>query len=318
MSTKQNQVATQKVIFGPVPSRRLGMSLGVDIVPMKVCSYDCIYCEVGKTTNRTLLRKEYVPEDVVSRALEEYFAQEHDERLDYITIAGSGEPTLNSKIGAFIRKLKQLTDTPVAVLTNGSLFYDPEVRKDLMHADLVIPSLDAVTESVFRKINRPVSGLNIEDITEGIRRFTEEFQNEVWLEILFVKGVNEGFSEVESLAKATRRINPNKTQITTVVRPSGVGHAPPVDAYRLHEIAMMFDGHVEVVADFNRKNQPAYKERRADEIKAMLRIRPVTLDDLSASLGVHRNEVLKYLDQIGKEHRIRETEFLGKSYFTLD
>ena len=305
-------------VFGPVPSRRLGMSLGVDLVPMKVCSYDCVYCELGKTTLKTIERKEYVSEEQVTRALVEYFAGGRTDGLDYVTFAGSGEPTLNTKLGGVIRKVKDLTETPIAVLTNGSLLVDPEVRDELMQADLVIPSLDAAAQNVFKKVNRPAPGMEAEDVIRGIRQFIREFRGDVWLEILFVRGVNDGRNHIEVLAEAARSIAPAKVQLTTVIRPPGIGHAPPVSSEGLHRIASMFEGDVEVVADFDRKDNRAYSEERSDAIAAMLRIRPVTLEDLSASVGLHRSEVLKYLDQLRKEHSVLEVEFLGKTYFFIE
>ena len=137
-----------KNIFGPVPSRRLGMSLGVDLIPFKTCSYDCIYCELGKTTNKTSARKEYISKDIIFKQLEEYLVL-LDSPPDYITISGSGEPTLNSKLGEIIRHIKGITKIPVAVLTNSSLLFMDEVRKDLLEADIVLPSLDAVSSNIF-------------------------------------------------------------------------------------------------------------------------------------------------------------------------
>lgn len=318
MNWKEDKELPVNPIFGPVPSRRLGMSLGVDLCPMKVCSYDCIYCELGRTTYKTIERREYVPKSRVIKALEIYFMERKSDGLDYVTFAGSGEPTLNSSLGAVIRKVKKLTNTPVAVLTNGSLLLDPKVRSELAPADLVIPSLDAATRECFRKINRPVLKVKVEDVIEGVRLFSREFHNEIWLEILFVEGVNDHSSEVEKLVEHVDEIQPSKVQISTVVRPPGVGHAPPVNADRLQKIASSFKGCVEIVSEFDRKVIPAYSEKRVDEIKAMLRIRPATLEDISASLGIHRNEVVKYLEQVCKDHTIRQTEFLGKIYFTMD
>ncbi|MHA1568752.1 MAG: radical SAM protein [Alphaproteobacteria bacterium] len=317
MSKKTENEAGQHVIFGPVPSRRLGMSLGVDVIPMKVCSYDCVYCELGKTTQHTMERKTYTSPETVIRAMEAYFAENRGARLDYVTFSGSGEPTLNAEIGRFIRRAKQLTDTPVAVLTNGSLFYDPEVRRDLMLADLVVPSLDAVKQDVFVKVNQPAPGLMVSDIVSGIQQFCRDFSGETWLEILFVEGINDRPDHVRQLAEATRWIAPTKIQLTTVVRPPGFGHAPPVGVEKLHEMASLFTGNVEVVAELERRESGAYQEEKGDEIIAMLKIRPMTVEDLSSSTGMHRNEVIKYLDQLRREHSVQETAFSGKTYFTV-
>ncbi len=306
------------IIFGPVPSRRLGMSLGVDIVPMKICSYDCIYCEVGKTTTKTIERSEYVEEEAVVRALEEYFAERHEGRLDYVTFSGSGEPTLNNKIGALIRRLKELTDTPVAVLTNGSLLYRQDVQDDLLGADLVIPSLDAVDQQMFLRVNQPDASLQVTKVLWGIQQFRRLFAGEMWLEILLVKGVNDDPKHIQSLTEAALWINPTKIQLTTVVRPSGHGFAPALSDDELRQIADQFKGQVEVIGRFNRRDNPAYGENKCERIEAMLKIRPMTLDDIAATTGMHRNEVLKYLDQLRVDHIVKNEAFDGSTFYTVD
>jgi wyosine [tRNA(Phe)-imidazoG37] synthetase (radical SAM superfamily) len=128
----------KRIIYGPVPSRRLGISLGVDIVPFKTCSYDCIYCQLGRATNHTIKRGSFVPIDSVLKQIKDVVDQNSD--IDYITFSGSGEPTLNSDTGEIICKIKDFTSIPIAVLTNGSLLWQQQVRKDLSSADLVVPS----------------------------------------------------------------------------------------------------------------------------------------------------------------------------------
>ena len=315
--THEQDDDSQNVIFGPVPSRRLGMSLGIDVIPMKTCSYDCIYCEIGKTTERTLERKSYVDPDAVIRAMERYFAENPETRLDYVTFSGSGEPTLNSDLGRFIRKAKELTRPPVAVLTNGSLLHDPQVRRDLSEADLVVPSLDAVWQRPFVKVNQPAPGLEVETVVAGIEQFAREFGGEIWLEILLVDGVNSDVEHVRALAEVAGRIAPTRTQLTTVVRPPGTGRAPPVGAERLRELAAHFTGSIEVVADVQRRDNPAYQEEKGERIVAMLKIRPMTVADISSSTGMHGNEVLKYLDQLRREHAVQQSQFEGKEYFSI-
>ena len=237
---------TRDIIFGPVASRRLGVSLGVDIVPSNVCSFDCVYCELGGTTKKTVERREYIASTEVDEALDEFFL-EGSPHLDYVTFSGSGEPTLHSDISHFIRKVKSLTDTPVAVITNGSLLPDPQVRADLAGADLIIPSLDAATQYLFASINRPVHGIKVEDVIEGIRLLVKENPSEVWLEILMVQGLNDRDSEIEALADAAKRISPARIQIGTVVRPPAQGDAYPVDEADLDRIAASFEGRVEII-----------------------------------------------------------------------
>ncbi len=297
-------------------SRRLGVSLGIDVVPSNVCSFDCIYCELGGTAKKTAERKEYVPTAEVDAALEEFFAG-YKAHIDYVTFSGSGEPTLHSNIAHFIDKVKSLTDTPVAVLTNGSLLIDPRVRADLMGANLIIPSLDAATQEVFAGVNRPVHGIKVAEIIEGIRLLVREFEGEVWLEILIVEGVNDGEAEIEALARAARRIGPSRTQIGTVVRPPAQGDVAPVDTERLEEIASRFAGRVETIPAFRSVGERDHSKRQVERIIAMLKIRPETLDELSSSLGMHPRELLKYIDALEESEGIREVEYEGKTYYAV-
>ncbi|GAI41014.1 unnamed protein product, partial [marine sediment metagenome] len=159
-------------IFGPVPSRRLGFSLGVDTIPFKTCSLNCIYCQLGRTINKTIQRKEYIAADDILREIKKVLRE--GKRIDYITFSGSGEPTLNSEIRRIISRIKQLTSIPLAILTNGTLLYRPRIREDLMEADLVIPSLDTVTQEIFEMVNRPHPSLKIEKVITGIDSFSQE------------------------------------------------------------------------------------------------------------------------------------------------
>ena len=184
-----------KYLFGPVPSRRLGISLGVDLVTHKICSLDCVYCECGSTTNLTCERKEYVPLKDVLKELEHYF--ENNQNPDYITFSGSGEPTLNTTIGKVIEFIKKNKKTvSVALLTNGTLFSKKDVRDDVMNADLIIPSLDAVSAQAFRKINRPCPDLNLEEYIQGLsdlrNEFNKLFKNEKEAKILDTAVDSEG------------------------------------------------------------------------------------------------------------------------------
>ena len=167
--------ANKSHIYGPVPSRRLGFSLGIDLVPYKTCSYDCIYCQLGKTTNKTIERKEYVPKDAVLSQLEGILKTNH--AIDYITFSGSGEPTLNSSLGELLKEIKKMTNIKIAILTNASLLSDPGLRTELLPADLVVPSLDAASSETFSRINRPHSAVEFDRMVTGLLKFREEFNN---------------------------------------------------------------------------------------------------------------------------------------------
>jgi len=184
-----------KYLFGPVPSRRLGMSLGVDLVPKKVCSLNCVYCEVGRTTTLTIERKEYIKYDKIIEELTNYF--NNNPEPDYITFSGYGEPTLNIRIGDIIQFIKQnKPGIPIAILTNGTLLYDKKVRKELMDADVVLPSLDAATEKGFLKINRPPKTLTLEKYIQGLITFRKEYKGKIWLEIFILPNYNDSEKEL--------------------------------------------------------------------------------------------------------------------------
>ena len=205
-------------LYGPVPSRRLGGSLGIDLVPHKICTYDCIYCQIGKTTKKTLTRKEYVPVKEITEEVER-FLKEGAASIDYLSLTGSGEPTLHSQIRSVIEGIKAITSIPVAVITNGSLLYEEEVRQDLLRADLVLPSLDAVSPEVFRKINRPRKGFSVDKVIEGLVEFRNVYKGRIWLEILFCKGINDGKEELLRMKNVVDRVRPDRIHLNTVVRP---------------------------------------------------------------------------------------------------
>ena len=300
-------------IFGPVPSRRLGFSLGVDTIPFKTCSLNCIYCQLGRTINKTIQRKEYIAADDISREVEEVLRE--GKRIDYITLSGSGEPTLNSEIRRMISRIKELTSIPLAILTNGTLLYRPRIREDLMEADLVIPSLDTVTQEIFEMVNRPHPSLKIEKVITGIDSFSQEFNGKVWLEIMVVKGINDSLEEIEKAAQVIEQMNLEKIQLNTVVRPPAEEFARPLTREDLNNIKTVLGKKCEIIAEFKRATQKAYKRDVEKRILSMVKRRPVTLVDISHSLGLHRNEIIKYVETLEKKHQIRTKVHSGERYY---
>lgn len=303
-------------VFGPVPSRRLGISLGVDLIPYKTCSYDCIYCELGRTAKKTMAREEYVSRKLVMEQLEDYLAAS-DISLDYITLSGSGEPTLNSEIGWVIRGIKKLTSVPVAVLTNGSLLFMEQVREDLLDADVVLPSLDAVSPFVFKYINRPHSKLQIEKIIEGLVDFRKEFKGQIWLEVLFCRAVNDDKHEIKKMVEMIEKINPDKVQLNTAVRPPVEGFAFALSEEQLQDIKEMMGERAEIIPDFDKVTNKAFHPNIEDEIVNLIRRRPCTTDDISRSLGIHLNEAVKYINKLVKDKRIRYKSYGHKDYYQV-
>lgn len=309
-----------KRIFGPVPSRRLGFSLGVDLVPFKTCTLDCVYCQLGSTGETTIERREYAPLPEVLDELEEKL--EEGGRIDWITLSGSGEPTLHSGIGSLIPAIKKLSPIPVAVLTNGTLLGLPEVREALGKADLVVPSLDAGTEEVFRKINRPHRDLTIDGLTEGIAAFTAGFSGRVWLEVMILPGINDSESELEAIAGRIRAIRPEKVQLNTAVRPgaeAGVEALSPEGLERVRDFlaSRVAPVPVEVVAGFSGERDRASDRDLLGAVRDYLKRRPATVEDLSAVFGVHRHQVVKYLGHLKDAGEIREVFSDGKKFFAF-
>nr|HDN00120.1 radical SAM protein [Deltaproteobacteria bacterium] len=294
-----------KYIFGPVPSRRLGMSLGIDLIPHKICSLNCIYCECGPTTKLTMERKEYVPYDDVVKELNNYFSNNPDP--DYITFSGSGEPTLNSRIGDVLQFIKlKKPDIPVAILTNGTLFYQSQLRKELFDADLVLPSLDAASEPSFRRINRPHHGLNIQDYIQGLQDFRNEYKGKIWLEVLIIPGYNDSSEDLKLLKQAFDKIRPDIIQLNTLDRPGAVSDIRAASRTKLQQIVDCWQlDNVEIIASASkRKDIKSYREDVETAILETIYRRPCTLNDLVNILGSHINEINKYLDILEADNKI--------------
>jgi wyosine [tRNA(Phe)-imidazoG37] synthetase (radical SAM superfamily) len=217
---------------------------------------------------------------------------------DFITIGGSGEPTLNLQLGQLVDGIKSITDIPVAVLTNGVLFYRQDVRDDCGRADVVLPSLDAADEQTFRRINRPHEGLSVEKVIGGLSKFREEFRGEIWLEVFLVEGVNTADEQIANIKEAIGRIRPDKVQLNTAVRPTAERGIRKLEAGRLQEIASRLGPSAEVVADFPSRRCGRGAAEEADAVLSMLKRRPCSLNDLCSGLGIGVHEALKYIGDL--------------------
>ncbi len=298
-----------KYLFGPVPSRRLGMSLGVDLVPHKVCSLNCIYCECGSTTNLTIERKEYVPYNEVVQELKRFLSDKP--ALDFITFSGSGEPTLNSRIGDILKFIKQnYPDIPVAVLTNGTLLKNKQVRGEIMDADLVLPSLDVASNLTFRKINRPFHSLNIEDYINGLCEFRKEYQGKIWLEVLIIPGYNNSKEDLKLLKEAFNKIKPDSIQLNTLDRPGVIPGLRAAGKEELEQIADFWGlDNIEIIAAAqSRKEIKSFRDDIESAILETIFRRPCTVDDLVKILGLHINEINKYLDVLEADNKIKSVQ----------
>ncbi|HUT31521.1 MAG TPA: radical SAM protein [Sedimentisphaerales bacterium] len=300
-------------LYGPVPSRRLGLSLGVDIIPHKVCPLDCVYCQLGKTSEKSVERRDYVDGQQVLSQLEARIEQGLE--ADFITIGGSGEPTLNLQLGELVDGIKSITDIPVAVLTNGVLFYRQDVRDDCRRADVVLPSLDAGDEQTFRRINRPHESLSVEKVIGGLSKFREEFRGEIWLEVFLVEGVNTAEEQIARIKQAIGRIRPDKVQLNTAVRPTAERGVKKLEAGRLQEIALRLGPGAEVVADFPSRRRGRGVGEKADAVLSMLKRRPCSLNDVCSGLGIGVNEALKYIGELQSQGVVYSVRKGGTVFF---
>ncbi len=289
-----------KYVFGPVPSRRLGFSLGVDLVPFKTCTLDCTYCQLGKTTHKTLDRKPYTPLDETVSELKAALKQH--QKVDYITLAGSGEPTLSTQLGAIISSIKEMTDTPVAVLTNGTLLHLEEVRGELLLADVVVPSLDTVSQEIFAAINRPHPELTVSQMIEGLKSFRRVFSGKLWLEILLVRGINDSTEEVKKIKDVLSSIGLDMIQLNTPVRPVTDRSCKPLTPEELSCCKEILGDPCEVIASFDGR-QHTMEVNLQEKICSMVSRRPLNRDEIADSLGMDRDqatEVLSLLEEQGK------------------
>lgn len=283
------------------------------MVPRKVCTYDCIYCQIGRTSLKTLQRKEYVPASSILREVQEAL-RSCTTPPDYVTISGSGEPTLNERLGEIVRGIKDMSPSPLAVITNGSLLYREEVAEALLEADVVLPSLDAVTPAVFETINRPHPDLRLEQIVEGLKAFRRAFKGKMWLEVLLCRGINDGRAELQALKEVIAEIAPEAVHLNTVVRPGVEEYAYPVPYERLSTIAKELGG-AEVITNPPQKVASSAQKDLEEQILRTLEVRPLTLEELSCSLGLHEIDALKVLDHLADEGKITFRIFDHRIYY---
>jgi wyosine [tRNA(Phe)-imidazoG37] synthetase (radical SAM superfamily) len=268
-------------IFGPVPTRRLGLSLGVDLVPSKTCTYDCIYCEAGRTTCHTIDVESFFPINEIEKELE--IAIEKN-RPDTITLAGSGEPTLNSSIDEIIAVIRKKTGTKIALLTNGSLLWREDVLRKVLSVDIILPTFSTVFDKTFTSIHRPCAGLNPERLIKGLKNLRKNYKGLIFLEVILLSGMNDTDREIEALNQTIREISPDKIQLNTVVRPPSDKRAKPVDALRMDQIRDFFGDRAEITAYARHEKNAVEHDTRDISVIEMARRRPVRLTDIATAL----------------------------------
>jgi wyosine [tRNA(Phe)-imidazoG37] synthetase (radical SAM superfamily) len=300
-----------RYVFGPVPSRRLGRSLGVDLVPFKTCTYDCIYCQLGRTSVKTIDRKEWVPLEDVLKELRARLAS----KPDCITLSGSGEPTLSLRLGELINHIQAMTDVPVAVLTNGSLLWREDVRRDVRNADVVIPSLDAGDAAVFRAVNRPHEQISYDRMLSGLADFRQEFEGQYWLEVFLLDGYTAMEGELAKLARCADRMRPDRIHLNTVTRPPAEGFAVGVSHERMVDMAGLFRPPAEVISDSGVSRGYEEFSSSQEELLSLLQRRPCSIEDIAEGLGMHRSEVLKLLEGLTSLKALDRASVNGKLFY---
>lgn len=305
-------------LFGPVPSRRLGMSLGVDIIPFKTCTLNCVYCECGKTTRHTLSRKEYIPADEIIRELDRFM--QSGPYLDVITFAGSGEPTLNTGIGRIIKHIRSTyPHYKTALLTNSTLLPLKEVRTSILPVDYVLPSLDAVSQPVFEKINNPLPGLSSAEVVDGLTAFAKEYTGILWVEVFIVPGINDTDEELSKIKHVLDKIEPARVQVNTLDRPAAYAWVQPAPAEQLSAIAEFFKPLPVEIISRNSLVQTKHTGSRqiADTLITALKIRPMTIEDLAVALQININEVFSLLDDLRKKRILSEEKVGDKTFYKV-
>ena len=315
----------KKYFYGPVPSRRLGRSFGVDIVPFKVCTLDCIYCQLGRTTEKTIERKPYIPIEPIIAELKETLKKGLE--TDYITIAGSGEPTLNSLLGEIIDEIKKNTDIPVAIVTNGTLLYRADVRAECARADVVLPSLDAGDEQTFRRINRPHSDISIEKLISGLCSFRDEFSGRIWLEVFLVDTINTNSEQIAKISAVIQRIRPDKVQLNTAVRPTAETSLRKLDDRKLRSISEQLGENCEIISDFSGTRFGDEQgdvlglhlefEDKTETLFSMLKRRPCSLDDICSAMCIGPNEALKYVTILRQKGAVDTEQRTGTTFYKV-
>lgn len=293
-------------IYGPVLSRRFGYSLGIDLVPLKVCTYDCIYCQLGRTTNKTIKRADYAcidPEDFRQRIKEKI---KTTPRIDFITFSGSGEPTLNSRIREYIGIVKGLTDIPLLLLTGGGLLWSDEVMEDIMGSDVIKVSLDAPYERLFKKINRPCRQITYKMIMEGLSNLKKYYKGRIWLEIMVMDKINDSkdtacmFKDVlddyESIIE--------KIHLNTPTRSQGVETPGLPERERLEKFKEILGSKAQLIPDISKYKIDTNRRAREEEILGLIKVRPSSAEEIAKSLSININETVKILDSLTKEDKV--------------
>lgn len=305
---------THKYLFGPVASRRFGRSLGVDLLPLKTCTLDCVFCQLGRASSSNPNREEYVPTQDVLAELGYWL--HYGGQADFITLSGSGEPTLHTRFGEVLEFIKAQTLIRSLLLTNGTLLHMPEVRQAACVANVVKVSLSAWDQVSFERVNRPPAGITFDKLLQGERDFRAAFSGELWMEVFVIAGINSAPRDMDKIARLAGEIGPDRIQLNTVARPPAEEFALAVPREEMQSLSRLFDPPAEVVAEY----RAAHKTGRpmdTEAILAMLRRRPCTAEQIAEAFDLQVNEVAKCVGELRKADKIREDRRQRQTYYIV-
>ncbi|NMC84352.1 MAG: radical SAM protein [Anaerolineaceae bacterium] len=306
-----------KYVFGPVPSRRLGQSLGIDPVPLKTCNWNCIYCQLGRTRPLTNERKDYFPPEEIIDQVKEALEAHKTGEIDWVTFVGSGETTLHASLGVMIRQVKALTSLPVAVITNGSLLYLPEVRQELLEADAVLPTLDAGNAILYRKINRPHPAITFNRIIDGLISFREAYYGKLWIEVMLIKGLNDTEVELKRIAAKLNRIHPDEVHILLPDRPPSEPWVKPTDEEGLLRAQAILGNIAKIVHPATGTFDLNGSEGLVDAIVGIITRHPMKEAELVETLKQFSSEdVVKTLNQLEESGKAQIVERYGIRFWS--
>lgn len=317
MTRQETQpTSSSRYVFGPVPSRRLGQSLGIDPIPLKTCNWNCVYCQLGRTQPLTNSRRDYISQGAILEEVEQVLSSRAPGSIDWVTFVGSGEPVLHAGIGNLIRAVKALTEIPVAVITNGTLLDLPEVRDALLPADAVLPTLDAGGAEGYRKINRPHPDITFERHVQGLVAFRKSYQGRLWVEVMLVRDLNDTREALEAIGRVLDLIRPDIIHLNLPDRPPAEHWVqPPTDEGLMRALAIL-GNHVEVVHPAAGSFDVSGYDSPLEAIVSIVGRHPLRQSEIEQALGDWPAErIEKALTELAAAGRIQFVERYGTAFW---
>ena len=304
-----------KFVYGPVPSRRFGRSLGVNPIPLKTCNYSCVYCQLGRTKNFINERRSFFKKDLILSEIKEV-VNEFNNEIDYITFVGEGEPLLSKDIGYLIQKVRDFTDIKTALITNGALLMHEEVRREVIPFHVISPTLDAGSEEIFRLINRPFEGIKLADIVNGFINLRKEYKGEIWIEIMLVKGLNDKEEELLKIKNFLEKISPDKVYVNVPIRPPAEEWVEIPDEKEIEKAKRILKNAIFI----NLEEQGIFEGREfgtpEEAILFLTRRHPLRIDQILKSIkGFERDKLLNSLNRLLKQGRVKKIKYRGKEFY---